>query len=120
MVLKALLMEIPIFISQPLSISSINFHFLVKLLTSLSFFDRIISAYEITKLFPNLFKQLSTVLVLSGSGTVLPNQKLKIGVVLSGGQALGGHNVIYGNFDYLQERAKGSICMVLGVVIQAS
>nr|VDD07791.1 unnamed protein product [Brassica rapa] len=34
--------------------------------------------------------------------------KLKIGVVLSGGQAPGGHNVISGLFDYLQERAKGS------------
>ncbi|KAJ7946344.1 Pyrophosphate--fructose 6-phosphate 1-phosphotransferase subunit beta [Quillaja saponaria] len=38
-----------------------------------------------------------------------PDQKLKIGVVLSGGQAPGGHNVISGIFDYLQDRAKGSI-----------
>ncbi|KAK6127246.1 hypothetical protein DH2020_039009 [Rehmannia glutinosa] len=36
------------------------------------------------------------------------NQSLKIGVVLSGGQAPGGHNVISGLFDYLQERTKGS------------
>ncbi|CAL5361644.1 unnamed protein product [Camellia sinensis] len=34
--------------------------------------------------------------------------KLKIGVVLSGGQAPGGHNVISGIFDYLQDRCKGS------------
>ncbi|CAL5418192.1 unnamed protein product [Camellia sinensis] len=34
--------------------------------------------------------------------------KLKIGVVLSGGQDPGGHNVISGIFDYLQDRCKGS------------
>ncbi|KAL5066337.1 hypothetical protein RYX36_028074 [Vicia faba] len=64
---------------------------------------------EIAKLFPNLFGQPSAMLVPSGSDAVMPNQKLKIGVVLSGGQAPGGHNVISGIFDYLQDRAKGSI-----------
>lgn len=34
---------------------------------------------------------------------------VKIGVVLSGGQAPGSHNAISGIFDYLQDRAKGSI-----------
>ncbi|XP_041023313.1 pyrophosphate--fructose 6-phosphate 1-phosphotransferase subunit beta [Juglans microcarpa x Juglans regia] len=62
----------------------------------------------IAKLFPNLFGQPSAILVPSESNTLRSDQKLKIGVVLSGGQAPGGHNVISGIFDYLQERAKGS------------
>ncbi|KAK4284316.1 hypothetical protein QN277_001168 [Acacia crassicarpa] len=63
---------------------------------------------EIEKLFPNLFGQPSVMLVPCDSDSVLPDKKLKIGVVLSGGQAPGGHNVISGIFDYLQQRAKGS------------
>ncbi|KAH0985944.1 hypothetical protein GBA52_013121 [Prunus armeniaca] len=63
---------------------------------------------EIAKLFPNVFGQPSALLVPSDSDSALPQQKLKIGVVLSGGQAPGGHNVISGIFDYLQDRAKGS------------
>ncbi|KAE7995348.1 hypothetical protein FH972_000157 [Carpinus fangiana] len=62
---------------------------------------------EIAKLFPNLYGQPSAMLVPSDSDTA-PVQKLKIGVVLSGGQAPGGHNVISGIFDYLQDRAQGS------------
>ncbi|RWR76263.1 Phosphofructokinase domain-containing protein [Cinnamomum micranthum f. kanehirae] len=61
---------------------------------------------EIAKLFPCLFGQPSAMLV--PNQTSLPEKKLKIGVVLSGGQAPGGHNVICGIFDYLQDRAKGS------------
>ncbi|KAJ9136399.1 hypothetical protein P3X46_033482 [Hevea brasiliensis] len=64
---------------------------------------------EIAKLFPNLFGQPSSMLVPNGADSVPSDQKLKIGVVLSGGQASGGHNVISGIFDYLQDRAKGSI-----------
>ncbi|XVE51050.1 hypothetical protein DITRI_Ditri02bG0007400 [Diplodiscus trichospermus] len=64
---------------------------------------------EIAKLFPNLFGQPSAVLVPNGADSIRSDQKLKIGVVLSGGQAPGGHNVICGIFDYLQDRAKGSI-----------
>ncbi|KAK6917798.1 Phosphofructokinase domain [Dillenia turbinata] len=64
---------------------------------------------EIAKLFPNLFGQPSAMLFPSDSGASLSDQKLKIGVVLSGGQAPGGHNVISGLFDYLQKLAKGSI-----------
>ncbi|KAL8130238.1 hypothetical protein V2J09_019393 [Rumex salicifolius] len=60
---------------------------------------------EIAKLFPCLFGQPSSMVVPSDSAM---NQKLKIGVVLSGGQAPGGHNVICGIFDYLQTRAQGS------------
>ncbi|KAL3509866.1 hypothetical protein ACH5RR_029267 [Cinchona calisaya] len=64
---------------------------------------------EIAKLFPNLFGQPSAMIVPGDSSGALPsNQSLKIGVVLSGGQAPGGHNVICGIFDYLQERTKGS------------
>ncbi|KAJ6801363.1 pyrophosphate--fructose 6-phosphate 1-phosphotransferase subunit beta 1 [Iris pallida] len=64
---------------------------------------------EIAKLFPNLFGQPSAVLVPTGSvPSELSGGGLKIGVVLSGGQAPGGHNVISGIFDYLQGRAKGS------------
>ncbi|WCJ20141.1 Pyrophosphate--fructose 6-phosphate 1-phosphotransferase [Euphorbia peplus] len=64
---------------------------------------------EIAKLFPNLFGQPSSMLVPSETNELNSNQKLKIGVVLSGGQAPGGHNVIAGIFDYLQDRAKGSV-----------
>ncbi|XP_065877629.1 pyrophosphate--fructose 6-phosphate 1-phosphotransferase subunit beta [Euphorbia lathyris] len=64
---------------------------------------------EIAKLFPYLFGQPSSMLVPNETNELNSNQKLKIGVVLSGGQAPGGHNVIAGIFDYLQDRAKGSI-----------
>ncbi|ESQ35632.1 hypothetical protein EUTSA_v10007237mg [Eutrema salsugineum] len=62
---------------------------------------------EIAKLFPGLYGQPS-VSVVPDQSAPSSGQKLKIGVVLSGGQAPGGHNVISGLFDYLQERAKGS------------
>ncbi|VVA91050.1 unnamed protein product [Arabis nemorensis] len=62
---------------------------------------------EIAKLFPGLYGQPS-VSVVPDQNAASSGQKLKIGVVLSGGQAPGGHNVISGLFDYLQERAKGS------------
>ncbi|KAK1418170.1 hypothetical protein QVD17_27310 [Tagetes erecta] len=60
---------------------------------------------EIAKLFPKLFGQPSVSLKPGGS---LPGKSIKVGIVLSGGQAPGGHNVISGIFDYLQNRAKGS------------
>ncbi|KZV33404.1 pyrophosphate--fructose 6-phosphate 1-phosphotransferase subunit beta-like [Dorcoceras hygrometricum] len=60
---------------------------------------------EIAKLFPSLFGQPSATLVPGDSSSV---QELKIGVVLSGGQAPGGHNVISGIYDYLQSHCKGS------------
>ncbi|XP_051124941.1 pyrophosphate--fructose 6-phosphate 1-phosphotransferase subunit beta [Andrographis paniculata] len=63
---------------------------------------------EIAKLFPCLFGQPSASLVAGDPAENLPNKSLKIGVVLSGGQAPGGHNVISGIFDYLQSRCKGS------------
>ncbi|KAH7688599.1 pyrophosphate--fructose-6-phosphate 1-phosphotransferase protein [Dioscorea alata] len=63
---------------------------------------------EIAKLFPQLFGQPSALLVPTGSAPSELNKTIKVGVVLSGGQAPGGHNVISGIFDYLQDRAKGS------------
>ncbi|KAL8467644.1 hypothetical protein ACS0TY_031044 [Phlomoides rotata] len=62
---------------------------------------------EIKKLFPSLFGQPSSILA-PGPSADASDKSLKIGVVLSGGQAPGGHNVICGLFDYLQERTKGS------------
>ncbi|XP_072992492.1 pyrophosphate--fructose 6-phosphate 1-phosphotransferase subunit beta-like [Typha latifolia] len=65
---------------------------------------------EIAKLFPGLFGQPSAMLVpTDAAGSEMASGGLRIGVVLSGGQAPGGHNVISGIFDYLQEQAKGSI-----------
>jgi pyrophosphate--fructose-6-phosphate 1-phosphotransferase len=65
------------------------------------------NAAEIKKLFPCLFGQPSVELIPSERGEL--HRSLKVGVVLSGGQAPGGHNVIAGIFDYLEEHAKGSI-----------
>ncbi|KAK3021746.1 hypothetical protein RJ639_045689 [Escallonia herrerae] len=53
---------------------------------------------EIAKLFPNVFGQPSEMLVAGDSEEPASEQSLKIGVVLSGGQAPGGHN----------DRTKGS------------
>ncbi|KAK3188534.1 hypothetical protein Dsin_028095 [Dipteronia sinensis] len=64
---------------------------------------------EIAKLFPYVFGQPSAMLLPNDTDSLKQDQKLKIGVVLSGGQAPGGHNVISGIFDYLQDRTKGSI-----------
>lgn len=62
------------------------------------FEDDLVIAEEIAKLFPSLYGQPSVSLVPDDSGDVAMNQILKIGVVLSGGQAPGGHNVISGIF----------------------
>jgi hypothetical protein len=53
---------------------------------------------EIAKLFLNVYRQPSAMLVPSDSNMVRPVRKLKISVVLSGGQAPGGHNLISGIF----------------------
>lgn len=56
-------------------------------------------ADEIAKLFPNLYGQPSASLVPTGAvPSEIAGTALKIGVVLSGGQAPGGHNVISGIF----------------------
>lgn len=56
------------------------------------------NAEEIAKLFPCLFGQPSASLVAGDFADSLSSKTLKIGVVLSGGQAPGGHNVISGIF----------------------
>jgi len=54
---------------------------------------------ELKKLFPKLFGRP----ILKGKkGESRQNKPLKIGVVLSGGQASGGHNVIIGIFDAIK------------------
>ncbi|KAL0316751.1 UNVERIFIED_CONTAM: Pyrophosphate--fructose 6-phosphate 1-phosphotransferase subunit beta [Sesamum radiatum] len=68
-----------------------------------------VSIDEIAKLFPVLFGQPSAKIVPADQkSTADSNQRLKVGVVLSGGQAPGGHNVISGLLDYLQDKTKGS------------
>lgn len=44
----------------------------------------------------------------SSSGGEMSNSSLRVGVMLSGGQAAGGHNVIIGLHDYLQKFNPGS------------
>ncbi|MDO8682025.1 MAG: diphosphate--fructose-6-phosphate 1-phosphotransferase [Armatimonadota bacterium] len=61
---------------------------------------------EIKKLFPNTYGQ-PVAKIVEGDGT-LNSAPLKVGVVLSGGQAPGGHNVIAGLFDALKAANKDS------------
>eukprot|EP00252_Welwitschia_mirabilis_P011876 TRINITY_DN2638_c0_g2_i1.p1 TRINITY_DN2638_c0_g2~~TRINITY_DN2638_c0_g2_i1.p1 ORF type:complete len:566 (-),score=118.83 TRINITY_DN2638_c0_g2_i1:423-2120(-) len=63
---------------------------------------------EIAKLFPNLYGQPSVQLKPSDTPALNSDEKLNIGVVLSGGQAPGGHNVIAGLFDYIKSNTKDS------------
>ena len=56
---------------------------------------------EIKRLFPNTYGQPEAKVVESGSDR-LNAAPIKVGVVLSGGQAPGGHNVIAGLFDALK------------------
>lgn len=52
----------------------------------------------------------------SGEAAAVAHQRLRVGVVLSGGQASGGHNVIIGVHDYLQRFCPGSTLLgFLGV-----
>ncbi|GJP45206.1 hypothetical protein CLOM_g4625 [Closterium sp. NIES-68] len=62
---------------------------------------------EIAKLFPSLYGQPSVKLIPAGASAAAPTP-ITVGVVLSGGQAPGGHNVIAGLYDYLQEKVPGS------------
>ena len=61
---------------------------------------------EIKELFPNTYGQ-PIVKIFAGEGD-LKAAPLKVGVVLSGGQAPGGHNVIAGLFDALKAANKDS------------
>lgn len=80
-------------------------------------------ADEIAKLFPSLYGQPSAMLVPSDSSSVQVNKKLKIGVVLSGGQAPGGHNVISGLFGrflfcpHLWMKRRIHVCFSVEVVV---
>lgn len=56
-----------------------------------------VNAEEISKLFPDLFGQPS-VMLMPGDSSEKLDKSMRIGVVLSGGQAPGGHNVISGIF----------------------
>lgn len=56
---------------------------------------------DIKKLFPNTYGQPAAKLV--SSDKPLSTEPVKIGVVLSGGQAPGGHNVIAGVFDAIKK-----------------
>lgn len=56
---------------------------------------------EIKTLFPNSFGR-PTIEFISGS-TILPSPVLRVGIVLSGGQAPGGHSLIAGLFDGLKQ-----------------
>lgn len=63
--------------------------------------DRLnVSNPAIQELFPHLIQQ--PILALK-PGTILETKPLKVGVVLSGGQAPGGHNVITGLLDALKK-----------------
>jgi diphosphate-dependent phosphofructokinase len=55
---------------------------------------------EVAKRFPHLAKQPIVQLTLN---TPLEHQPLQVGILFSGGQAPGGHNVIAGLFDALKE-----------------
>ncbi|EFJ12684.1 hypothetical protein SELMODRAFT_234963 [Selaginella moellendorffii] len=68
-------------------------------------------AGAIAQLFPKLFGQPSVHIVPCAAAAFKEEVKLRIGVVLSGGQAPGGHNVIAGLFDYLQKHAPGSLLL---------
>ena len=62
---------------------------------------------DIQKLFPTTFGQPQAK-IIEGEGGALSTEALKVGVVLSGGQAPGGHNVIAGLFDALKVANKDS------------
>jgi diphosphate-dependent phosphofructokinase len=61
---------------------------------------------EIKPLFPHLLSN-SHLTLIKGKG--VPKAALRVGVVLSGGQAAGGHNVITGLFDALKELHRDSV-----------
>ena len=65
------------------------------------------SVEKLKALFPFTYKDPSLV-ELVGDSTAVGGAPLRIGVVLSGGQAAGGHNVIAGLFDYATRLNQGS------------
>ncbi|KAL8272159.1 hypothetical protein Esti_003928 [Eimeria stiedai] len=75
-----------------------------------SFSVSVEDAKILRSLFPNTIDAPFLKLVAGSAAAVSNSKPLKVGVVLSGGQAAGGHNVICGVFDYLQ---RVSPCSVL-------
>jgi pyrophosphate--fructose-6-phosphate 1-phosphotransferase len=68
----------------------------------------------VQKLFPNTYG-LSMVTLAKGKNPGISKKPVKIGVVLSGGQAPGGHNVIAGLFDALKKaNSKNKLIGFLG------
>ena len=61
---------------------------------------------EIKKLFPNTYGM--PVVTFEASNTPLSLKDMNVGVILSGGQAPGGHNVISGLFDGLKSMNKNA------------
>lgn len=57
---------------------------------------------EIKKLFPNTYGQ-GEVKIVEGNGEGLTAKPINVAVILSGGQAPGGHNVITGVFDAIKK-----------------
>jgi hypothetical protein len=76
----------------------------------LGFDDLFVFADEIAKLFPNLYGQPSAAVVPAAEPVA--TKPLKIGVVLSGGQAPGGHNVICGIFGECQWSQSSSFALL--------
>lgn len=65
---------------------------------------------KVRELFPALFGQpVLDIVPHSGDGPTTVGRRMRIGVVLSGGPAPGGHNVITGLHDYLVSRNASSI-----------
>ena len=67
---------------------------------------------EILALFPNLSSQdesLSLCHLRETVGHLEKGKSMRVGIVLSGGQAAGGHNVIIGLYRYLKHRHPGSV-----------
>ena len=64
---------------------------------------------EIAEIFPNLVnKGIKSVSFAKGAERDTIVNALRIGCVLSGGQAAGGHNVIVGIYDFIKRRHKNS------------
>lgn len=62
----------------------------------------------IEKLFPSTYGMCRVALVPATDVASVPRKPLRVAVVLSGGQASGGHNVIAGVFDYIKRISSDS------------
>ncbi len=65
---------------------------------------------EIKKLFPNTYGQ-SEVFLAPGKGGIQCKKPITVALVLSGGQAPGGHNVVAGLFDGLKKLNKKNVLL---------